>query len=93
MGLGEEEGKALVTGWHLCADEHHGFQEGRGELPREGWGGASGLREGMCLASGTMLWCLFLPPTGVVASLGPLVVSLSHCQVTGFTSSMGQGSV
>lgn len=42
VGLGEEEGKALVTGLHLCADQQQGFQEGRVEAPREGWSGALG---------------------------------------------------
>lgn len=42
VGLGEEEGKALVTGLQLCADQHQGFQEGRREPPRERWRGTLG---------------------------------------------------
>lgn len=48
VGLGEEEGKALVTGLQLCADQHQGFQEGSGEPPREGWRGTLG-SEKVCI--------------------------------------------
>lgn len=48
VGLGEEEGKALVTDLQLSADQYQGFWEVRGEPPRERWRGDLG-SEKVCI--------------------------------------------